>query len=216
LPFVPVFKLISSHHQHCFLFGPSNSDTTTARLLFSGTIALLVVPLCIPGVVCAKDWFHRSFHSFRLQAWSGFIHVDADNLEIHKELPSRHAGSIGSVGQGSFHHSSENGVVNGINGQEFAGEIEGCGCCQRTIAKDQLAMLGEEHPAPTVVRRSDFWLYCLAYFCGGTIGLVYGNNLGQIAQSVGQGSALHPIPHFRSLADCFQLHQTTFVLTTST
>ncbi|XP_041029042.1 protein NUCLEAR FUSION DEFECTIVE 4-like [Juglans microcarpa x Juglans regia] len=170
------------------VFSPSNSDTTTARLLFSGAIALLVVPLCIPGVVCAKDWFHRSFHSFRLQAGSGFILVDAEDLEIHKELLSRHAGSIGSVGQGSFHHSSENGAVNGINDQKLAGEIEGCGCWQRTIAKDQLAMLGEEHPARIVVRRLDFWLYYLAYFCGGTIGLVYSNNLGQIAQSLGQGS----------------------------
>ncbi|KAG2680024.1 hypothetical protein I3760_11G078700 [Carya illinoinensis] len=124
-------------------------------------------PFMHPWCCLCKDWFHRSFHSFRLQAWSGFILVDADDLEIHKELlPS----------------CCENGVVNGINGQELAGEIEGCGCCQRTIAKDQLAMLGEEHPAPTVVRRLDFWLYCLAYFCGGTIGLVYSNNVGQIAQ----------------------------------
>ncbi|KAG6687578.1 hypothetical protein I3842_11G079100 [Carya illinoinensis] len=148
------------------LFGTSNSDTTTARLLFSGAIALLVVPLCIPGVVCAKDWFHRYFHSFDLQAGSSFILVDADDLEIHKELLSHHAGSIGSVGQGSFHHSSENGAVNGIKGQKLVGEI-----------RDQLTMLGNEHPARIVVRGLDFWLYYLAYFCGG-----------QIAQSLGQCS----------------------------
>ncbi|KAF2308956.1 hypothetical protein GH714_025947 [Hevea brasiliensis] len=54
------------------------------------------------------------------------------------------------------------------------------------VGKDRLAMLGEEHPACLLIRRLDFWLYYTAYFCGGTIGLVYSNNLGQIAQSLGQ------------------------------
>ena len=49
-------------------------------------------------------------------------------------------------------------------------------------------MLGEEHPLYLLLCRSDFWLYYVAYFCGGTIGLVYSNNLGQIAQSLGQSS----------------------------
>ncbi|KAK9699086.1 hypothetical protein RND81_08G152000 [Saponaria officinalis] len=54
--------------------------------------------------------------------------------------------------------------------------------------KGQLVTLGEEHSAAVLVRRVDFWLYYAAYFCGGTIGLVYSNNLGQIAQSLGQSS----------------------------
>ncbi|XP_048627668.1 protein NUCLEAR FUSION DEFECTIVE 4-like [Brassica napus] len=41
----------------------------------------------------------------------------------------------------------------------------------------------------TRIRRpASDWLYYVAYFCGGTIGLVYSNNLGQIAQSLGQSS----------------------------
>jgi hypothetical protein len=36
----------------------------------------------------------------------------------------------------------------------------------------------------------DFWLYYTAYFCGATVGLVYSNNLGQIAQSLHQQSQL--------------------------
>ncbi|KAH0853346.1 hypothetical protein HID58_090657, partial [Brassica napus] len=35
---------------------------------------------------------------------------------------------------------------------------------------------------------TNYQLYYVAYFCGGTIGLVYSNNLGQIAQSLGQSS----------------------------
>ncbi|KAJ1431176.1 MFS transporter superfamily [Sesbania bispinosa] len=56
------------------------------------------------------------------------------------------------------------------------------------LGQDQLVMLGEEHTAAVLVTRLDFWLYYVAYFCGGTIGLVYSNNLGQIAQSLGLSS----------------------------
>jgi len=49
--------------------------------------------------------------------------------------------------------------------------------------------LGDEHSLGMLVRKLEFWLYYVAYFCGGTIGLVYSNNLGQIAQSLGQSSS---------------------------
>eukprot|EP00253_Pinus_taeda_P001892 PITA_01892 len=45
--------------------------------------------------------------------------------------------------------------------------------------------LGEEHSILELLRSIDFWLYYLVYFCGGTVGLVYMNNLGQIVQSMG-------------------------------
>ncbi|KAM3734405.1 hypothetical protein ACB098_10G012800 [Castanea mollissima] len=170
---------------YLLLFGSTTYDGTTARILLSGAIFLLIFPLCIPGVVYAKDWFRRTIHSSFRYEGSGFILVDADDLELHKELLSRHA-SIGSIGNGSLTHPlGDNGSVIAITRQK-TGEIEGC--CQRILVKDQLAMLGQEHPAGVLVRRFDFWLYYLAYFCGGTIGLVYSNNLGQIAQSLGQSS----------------------------
>ncbi|KAL1211277.1 Protein NUCLEAR FUSION DEFECTIVE 4 [Cardamine amara subsp. amara] len=49
--------------------------------------------------------------------------------------------------------------------------------------------LGEEHSLGMLVCSIEFWLYYVAYFCGGTIGLVYSNNLGQIAQSLEQSSS---------------------------
>lgn len=168
---------------YLLLFGSTTSDKTTARLLFTGALSLLILPLFIPGVVYAKDWFHRTIHSsFRLEEASGFILVDADDLELHKELVlSRHASSIISpIGNGS--------LTDQLLSTQKAGEIDRQGCCKRLFVKDQLAMLGEEHPAGLLVRRFDFWLYYVAYFCGGTIGLVYSNNLGQIAQSLGQSS----------------------------
>lgn len=58
----------------------------------------------------------------------------------------------------------------------------------RVVEKGRLMVLGEEHTARLLVTRIDFWLYYLSYLCGGTIGLVYSNNLGQISQSLGFAS----------------------------
>ncbi|KAK9985094.1 hypothetical protein SO802_034619 [Lithocarpus litseifolius] len=171
---------------YLLIFGFTTTNGTTARILLSGAIFLLIFPLCIPGVVYAKNWFLRTVHSCFHFDGSGFILVDADDLELHKELISRHASSIGPTGNGSSTHLlSDNGSAIAITRQK-TGEIEGC--CQRMLVRDQLEMLGQEHPAGVLVCKFDFWLYYLAYFCGGTIGLVYSNNLGQIAQSLGQSS----------------------------
>jgi hypothetical protein len=51
-------------------------------------------------------------------------------------------------------------------------------------------VLGEEHTAKRLIGRVDFWLYYTAYFCGATVGLVYSNNLGQIAESLHHQSQL--------------------------
>nr|GEW90960.1 nodulin-like, major facilitator superfamily domain protein [Tanacetum cinerariifolium] len=61
------------------------------------------------------------------------------------------------------------------------------GAFNMLLEKDRLTELGEEHSARMLVARCDFWLYYVAYLCGGTIGLVYSNNLGQICQSLGYG-----------------------------
>ncbi|KAH9305952.1 hypothetical protein KI387_010356, partial [Taxus chinensis] len=45
--------------------------------------------------------------------------------------------------------------------------------------------LGGEHGIMDLLVSIDFWLYYFVYFCGGTVGLVYINNLGQILQSLG-------------------------------
>ncbi|KAG8638083.1 protein NUCLEAR FUSION DEFECTIVE 4 [Manihot esculenta] len=160
---------------YLLLFKSASSNSTRASLLFGGAIFLLIFPLCIPGVVYAKGWFRRTIHSsFRLEG-SSFSLVDIDDLELHKELLTRETSN------------PENGdiIPNEVTGQKSLSEKEGC--CETIVGKGRLLMLGEEHPASLLVRRLDFWLYYIAYFCGGTIGLVYSNNLGQIAQSLGQG-----------------------------
>ncbi|XP_020236198.2 protein NUCLEAR FUSION DEFECTIVE 4 [Cajanus cajan] len=168
---------------YLLLFASSNSDEATSRLYFGGAIFLLVSPLCIPGTIYARDWFHQAIHySFRLEG-SGFILVHVDDLELHKELLTRQSSAL-SNGDG---HSllGENESMYGS--QRAKSSNVGC---EKMLGQDQLVMLGEEHPAAVVVKRLDFWLYYVAYFCGGTIGLVYSNNLGQIAQSLGQSSSI--------------------------
>ncbi|KAI3453924.1 hypothetical protein Pfo_010587 [Paulownia fortunei] len=152
---------------------PSNS--LMACFLFAGAIFLLILPLGIPGIIYARDWFKRTIYSSIRLDGSGFILVDAEDLELHKELLSRDS----SVPNGLTYHAN----IDGMSTQN-TGADEGCSCAT-VIKKDQLVMLGQEHKARMLVRRLDFWLYYLAYFFGGTIGLVYSNNLGQIAQSLG-------------------------------
>ncbi|OMO93709.1 Nodulin-like protein [Corchorus olitorius] len=162
----------------------SQSDHSTAPLLLGGAIFLLVFPLCVPGVVYARNWFHHTVHSSFQLSGSGFILVHDDDLELHKRLIRE-----SSFNDGIDDSGSEYKLIMGAQlaqGQKQAGEDTRC--CEKIIGKDQLVILGEEHPAHVLVGRLDFWLYYIAYFCGGTIGLVYSNNLGQIAQSLGQTS----------------------------
>ncbi|XP_019424102.1 PREDICTED: protein NUCLEAR FUSION DEFECTIVE 4-like isoform X1 [Lupinus angustifolius] len=160
---------------YLLVFGSSASNENTARLYFGGATLLLISPLCIPGIIYARDWFHRAVHSNIRVENSGFILVHVDDLELHKELLTRQ-NSIVSNGEGHNLLSD--------NGSMLRAKSSGV-CCEGLLDWDQLAMLGEDHPAGVLVTRLDFWLYYVAYFCGGTIGLVYSNNLGQIAQSLG-------------------------------
>ncbi|VVA17159.1 PREDICTED: NUCLEAR FUSION DEFECTIVE [Prunus dulcis] len=172
---------------YLLLFGSTSYDTKTARLFLGGAIFLLIFPLFIPGIVYARDWFHRAIHSSIRIEGSGFVLVDVDDLELHKELLTRE-NSL-NYGNGSVVQPVNNndGPSTTLSFRQKSG-YQSAGCCGAIVGKDQLAMLGEDHTARALVRRLDFWLYYVAYFCGGTIGLVYSNNMGQIAQSLGQSS----------------------------
>ncbi|KAH0646733.1 hypothetical protein KY290_034322 [Solanum tuberosum] len=168
------------------LFVHSN-DLSTARVIFGGAILLLVLPLGIPGIIYARDWFQRKvISSFTLQG-SGFLLVDDDDLEFHREFLSRENSQISVTSYGV----NGDGPTLTLSLTRFigsSGDGDEGSCCGKMIGEDQLFMLGEEHKAEMLVKRLDFWLYYFAYFCGGTIGLVYSNNLGQIAQSLGHTS----------------------------
>ncbi|KAH7571583.1 hypothetical protein ACOSP7_014269 [Xanthoceras sorbifolium] len=158
---------------YLLLLNSLSSTVLRARILFAGAMILLFLPLCLPGIVYARNWANRTIHTrFRFDL-SSFNLVDIDDLELHKEL-------------------IESDQSNGLSGCSFS-VIHKEGCFGKVMEKDRLTMLGEEHPARLLVQKWDFWLYYLAYFCGGTVGLVYSNNLGQIAQSLGYYSQLNSL-----------------------
>ncbi|PIN04287.1 hypothetical protein CDL12_23173 [Handroanthus impetiginosus] len=64
-------------------------------------------------------------------------------------------------------------------------------------------ILGEEHSTRLLVSKWDFWLYYVAYFCGGTLGLVYCNNLGQISESLGHHSDIGSLVSLYSACSFF-------------
>ncbi|KAK7407020.1 hypothetical protein VNO78_08660 [Psophocarpus tetragonolobus] len=170
---------------YLLLFGSSTSDKATSRLYFGGAILLLISPLCIPGIIYARDWVHHAIHSrFRVEG-SGFLLVHVDDLELHKDLLTRQTSALTLSNEDGHSLLTENGSAYGSQSSKSSDV-----CCDKILGQDQLAMLGEEHSAAVVVQRMDFWLYYVAYFCGGTIGLVYSNNLGQIAQSLGLRSSI--------------------------
>lgn len=159
-----------------------SSDYNTARVLLSGAIFLLLLPLGIPGIIYARGWFHHNIYSSFCLESSSFILIDHDDLELHKSLLRQDSSLI----NGSPYSVDGDESFKGFARQE---STESSGrCCKKVIEKDQLVMLGEEHNAKMLLDRLDFWLYYIAYFFCGTIGLVYSNNLGQIAQSLGQSS----------------------------
>ncbi|EOA16319.1 hypothetical protein CARUB_v10004470mg [Capsella rubella] len=182
LMFLVLNILAALNGVYLLLFGSNSSDLTSARLLFGGAIVLLIFPLCIPGLVIARSWYDRTIHtSFRLEG-SGFILVDPDELELHKGMLAHEAN------RESYQLLSDDVVQNPVKTVAVEEDDIDGSCCTKLITKDQLEGLGIEHSLSLLLHRSDFWLYYIAYFCGGTIGLVYSNNLGQIAQSLGQSS----------------------------
>ncbi|XAR54274.1 hypothetical protein NMG60_11029332 [Bertholletia excelsa] len=156
---------------YLLLLDSTSSNSAIAWVLFAGAIFLLVLPLGTPGITYARAWACQTIFPscFWLEA-SSFNLVDADDLELDKglmgvEAESPHTGRI-------------------LNGNSY-GSINKDGCCSSIIEKDQLSGLCEEHTVKQLVCRRDFWLYYIAYLCGGTLGLVYSNNLGQISESLG-------------------------------
>ncbi|PPD72621.1 hypothetical protein GOBAR_DD30481 [Gossypium barbadense] len=148
---------------YLLLLNSLSSEALRARTLLLGALILLFLPLCLPGIVCDRNWGFRTNSSL----------VDLSDPELHTEL-------------------IEKDQSNSLNIEPFSA-INKEGLFEKVMEKGRLTMLGEEHPARLLVCRWDFWLYYVAYFCGGTIGLVYSNNLGQITQSLGYNSKISAV-----------------------
>lgn len=160
---------------YLLLLNSLSSNSQRAQILLVGAIFLLALPFCLPGVTYAREWARRNILFGSNSNTANINLVEHEDDDQSKELIS---GTENTV-CGTVNATYSNGVGIGKVGYTFF---------RKVMEKDKLTMLGEEHPARVLVRRLDFWLYYMAYFCGGTIGLVYSNNLGQISQSLGYSS----------------------------
>ncbi|KAM3256602.1 hypothetical protein ACQJBY_049188 [Aegilops geniculata] len=140
-------------------FGSVTTTSSAARAILMGAMALLTLPLIIPAASsCSSVGTH-----------------DPDT-----ELTFNHNDPQKPLLLNHDDHTETNGSV---AHKTVEWQPEGC-CCGTILDKGCVLVLGEEHSAKKLIRCVDFWLYYIAYFCGATVGLVYSNNLGQIAQSL--------------------------------
>ncbi|MCD7452722.1 hypothetical protein HAX54_017941 [Datura stramonium] len=113
----------------------------------------LVLPLIAPGVICTEEWSQLFHHNsiFETELFHpGYISlktmIPADDLGKLLEMVLEEASSINVWTENSHGFKRKESWTNSF------------------LLRDHLLLL-EEHS--DVIRRLDFWLYYLAYFCGG-------------------------------------------------
>lgn len=148
------------------IFGSVTTTSSAAQVVLTGAMALLALPLIIPAASTCTS--HMGTHG--PDPALPFSHDDPQKPLLLKNDQQRETN--GSTEQKSVEW-----------------QLEGCGCGM-ILEKGRMLVLGEEHSARKLIRCVDFWLYYTAYFCGATVGLVYSNNLGQIAQSLHRESQI--------------------------
>ncbi|XP_027182838.1 protein NUCLEAR FUSION DEFECTIVE 4-like [Coffea eugenioides] len=151
-----------------------DTESVTSSASTLGAILFLILLLITTRIFCAREWAQRTENSSIELQGTSFNSVDLGDLDIKQKL---------------VEIEDSSSPLTRSNGNAYDPE-EKRSCCDQKFFKDRLSMLGEEHSVRLLIHRLDFWLYYLAYFCGGTLGIVYGNNLGQIAQSLGYGSQI--------------------------
>ncbi|KAJ3689479.1 hypothetical protein LUZ61_018643 [Rhynchospora tenuis] len=165
-----------------------STDSSIASVILAGAIFLLILPLAVPGLIFAREWAQRTIYSsFRLDVpdtppLQSFI-INNNNNELNKPLIAVSSERI----EGNGHSAQEKTEF--FRPKAWLTEFWSW-CYNILIEKKKLVVLGEEHSARSLVARPDFWFYYIAYFCGATVGLVYSNNLGQIAESLNLDSDL--------------------------
>ncbi|KAI3681158.1 hypothetical protein L6452_35942 [Arctium lappa] len=163
--FVCMYILAAVTGLYLYFVGPASQN------IFHVALLLVVLPLVLPKTVYALKRVYLALQSERHPGEGpSYNLVELKHQEEDSEGPSYNLVEMKHQEERSEESSIFNNTLCGFHG---------------ILEKDRLRVLGEEHTAKVLVTRCDFWLYYVAYFCGGTIGLVYNNNLGQICQSLG-------------------------------
>lgn len=144
-------------------------NVSIARILLAGAMLLFVIPLITPGILYAREWTSWTIHLI-------FNLMNSDDLDVIESSWKMETPRIDDILYSNSYNSKEKG-----------------GSWNNVLFKGNLVMLGEEHSARFIIHQQDFWLYYIVYFCGGTIGPVYNNNLGQISESLGYNTEFNTL-----------------------
>ncbi|XP_050370734.1 protein NUCLEAR FUSION DEFECTIVE 4 [Argentina anserina] len=128
-----------------------------------GTGVFLLIPLVIPIVEIIKEIISRRWSLDREKR------VYNVSIDDHKGLESIESGVV------KVEEGEENTQISTV---QVLNEVD-------EVPVQQVFGVREEIGVKLMVRRIDFWLYFLVYFFSATIGLVFLNTLGQIAESRG-------------------------------
>ncbi|KAF0889879.1 hypothetical protein E2562_033852 [Oryza meyeriana var. granulata] len=139
------------------IFGSFTTTNSIAWVVLTGAMALLALPLIIP---VSSSCFHVDTH-----APDPAVPLNHDDPQKPLLLNNDHRTESNDMTQKTVEHQMQDCRLGAI------------------LEKGRMLVLCEEHSAKKLIQCVDFWLYYTAYFCGATVGLVYSNNLGQIAQS---------------------------------
>ncbi|KAJ1273708.1 hypothetical protein BS78_05G005500 [Paspalum vaginatum] len=142
----------------------TTTSSSAAWVILTGAMVLLALPLIIPA--CSSCSY-------------------LDTLGPDPVSPLKHDDPHKPLLVSNNNQTESDGMMQKTTEHQLHGS-----CCGMILDKGRLVVLGEEHSAKKLIQSVDFWLYYTAYFCGATVGLVYSNNLGQIAQSLHQQSQL--------------------------
>lgn len=167
-------------------------NISVARILLGGAVLLLFLPLSLPAIIYPQGWVCQTTQSSSTMG-------EVEFHELQKQLigsrPADKNSNPNSMNDFSLNMDNSNGSAHSIPEKHGSSEV--------VTGKDQLIRLGEEYPAWTLIQQQDFWLYYIAYLCGGTIGLAYSNNLGQISESLGYSSETNTIVTLYSACSFF-------------
>lgn len=167
-------------------FQPLSSSGQLNALILLG---LLLAPVSLPATVFITELRNQADIK-RRQA-----HRDARVLAIdvldEKDEPDRKSTiEITEVGKRDSKSKDETEIELPLQIQDQeATSPSGSAARVETEPKSRRVVLGEDHNTIQLIRSIDFWLFFLVYLCGGTLGLVFISNLGQIAESRGYSKA---------------------------
>lgn len=176
----------------CFLAGPLVRDIDTTqgpRNVDAGFIAMFVITIAtgIYSVISSLDSIWSGISALHNLIGTGVLLFVPLAIPLAAKIRDKVSGKLKINRENrvyDFTMEENDGTARSVEEgfKEEGEEEEEAGRLVRDVSAR------EEIGAKLMLKRVDFWLYFSVYFCGATLGLVFLNNLGQIAESRGSST----------------------------